>query len=461
MLVIHMASDRGVRLTDEAERAFADGHPTGAGSRYRDLTQYADSAGFVPAAFVPPESPFFPSAATTTTGDYLPSRIITRGDVSQPGRIREEVEEKGFVVDERIGSATCERCHPDVVEQWAASAHRFASFNNPFYEATITDLREAVGNEKSKWCSGCHDPSLMLSGKMAGNIDRTTAQAQAGLTCLACHAMDAIHNVTGNANYNIADEQEDPYLFADSKTGVGHLLHDAALKAKPTVHKRQMLKPFFRKAEYCATCHKVSLDTPVNGYRWLRGQDEYDAWHDSGVALNASRTFYLPPVKRVCQDCHMPLEQAPTGDVSAKEGLVRSHRFLAANTALPFLRGDSETIRRTEAFLQSEKLRVDLFALRKGTTLEVAAAPLQGGDVSIPAEEDLQFDVVVRNQGVGHTFPGGTNDSNEGWLEVTLTDESGVTLAISGALGNDGHVDPGARFYKALIVSESGVNRPG
>ena len=133
-----------------------------------------------------------------------------------------------------------------------------------------------------------------------------------------------------------------------------------------------MLKPVFRTSEYCATCHKVSLDTRVNGYRWLRGQNEYDNWHDSGVSLNASRTFYLPPAKRVCQDCHMPREPAPLGDVSARDGTVRSHRFLAVNTALPFLRGDQETIHRTEQFLQDGKLRVDIFALKRGERMTFA-----------------------------------------------------------------------------------------
>ena len=60
----------------------------------------------------------------------------------------------------------------------------------------------------------------MLAGKMTEEIDRTSPQAQAGLTCLGCHAIDEIHDQTGNGNYNIADEQEDPYLFANAKEGV-------------------------------------------------------------------------------------------------------------------------------------------------------------------------------------------------------------------------------------------------
>ena len=312
-VVLHGLSYSGEQYTQAAEQAFAAGKHTGPGSKAREVADFAPDE-FVPANFVPAESPFFPAATTTTTGDVLPSRIITRGDLSQPEKLAGDMDEYGFVVNEPIGSETCARCHAAIVEQWATSAHRFASFNNPFYEATINHMRsnstesnvevdahiayykDLAGEEakvKSKWCSGCHDPALMLAGKMTEEIDRASPQAQAGLTCLGCHAIDAIHDQTGNGNYNIADEQEDPYLFANAKEGVGRFVHDTALKARPIVHKKQMLKPFFRTSEFCATCHKVSLDSRVNGYRWLRGQNEYDNWHDSGVALNAARTFYL------------------------------------------------------------------------------------------------------------------------------------------------------------------------
>ncbi|MEZ4700000.1 MAG: tetratricopeptide repeat protein [Rhodothermales bacterium] len=476
LVVWHGFTNREIVLTDEARLAMEQGLHTGPGARDRDAASFAGD-GFVPAGYVPPESPFFPAATTTTSGSYLPSRIITRDDLGAEEQVRAEISTFGFVKDTPIGAETCQRCHADVVAQWEASAHRFASFNNPFYEATIEDMRknatesnpwvdrhlasfpdigaDGVGRAKSKWCSGCHDPALMLAGKMNQPIDRNAPEAQAGLTCLACHAIDTIHDRTGNGNYNIADEQEDPYLFATARSGsIGALLHDAALKAKPTVHMRQLLKPVFKSAEYCATCHKVSLRAPLNNYRWLRGQNEYDNWHDSGVALNASRTFYLPPVKRVCQDCHMPLEPAPLGDVSAKGGMVKSHRFLAVNTALPFLRGDTDTIRRIEAFLRSEKLRVEVFAVSSASRSE-PIMDAAGTLPPLPAGEQVTVDVVVRNQGVGHTFPGGTNDSNEGWLEFTVTDDAGITLAISGYIDATGHLDPMAHVFKAVMVDKN------
>lgn len=477
MLAGHMVGHRGAVLTAEAERARSSGSDTGPGARNRSAGAHAPST-FLPAAFVPPESPFFPAATTTTTGDHLPARIITRGDVGTPEELKADIERHGFAVDTKVGADTCDRCHQDIVVQWASSAHRFASFNNPFYEATINDMRknsmgsnewidrhlagvpnaaDRVGMIKSKWCSGCHDPALMLPGDMSHEIDRNTPEAQAGLTCLACHNIDHIHNQTGNGNYNIADEQEDPYLFANATEGSwGAYLHDLVIKARPAVHMRQMLKGFFRTGEYCAACHKVNLNVPVNSYRWFRGQNEYDAWHDSGVAHNASRTFYLPPKKRTCQECHMPAEPAPLGDVAAKNGMVKSHRFLAANTALPFIRGDKETIARTEEFLRSDRLTVDIFAVRRGVEEEPVAA-VERTALKLVAGEPVQFDVVVRNRNVGHTFPGGTNDSNEGWIEAVVLDEQGKVLAINGQIEEDGHLDSHAHLYKSIMLDERGA----
>ncbi len=423
-------------------------------------------SGWVPAGAVPPGSPFFPSPATTTTGGFLDKSVLARDD----------------------SGGSCERCHPDVVDQWAASAHRFASFNNPFYEATINAMRAdpresnrwidrhlatpgvattGVGRAASKWCSGCHDPVLLFAGEMGREIDRTSPGAQAGLTCLSCHAIDRIHDRTGNGNYNIADAAASPYIFADAPPGsLRGFLHDAAVRSRPAVHSARMLKPFFRESGYCATCHKVGLAEPVNNYRWLRGQNEFDNWDDSGVSLNAARTFYLPAARQVCQDCHMPLEPAPRGDMAAANGMVRSHRFLGANTALPYLRGDTATLRRIEDFLRAEKLRVDVFAVRVGGSGAARMPEADGGagatmvladdGSEVPAGVPVTFDVVVRNLGVGHTFPGGTNDSNEGWIEFTVTDADGRRLAASGLLAEDGHLDPFAHTFKAVMVDRDG-----
>ena len=102
----------------------------------------------------------------------------------------------------------------------------------------------------------------------------------------------------------------------------------------PEPHRRTFMKPFMREdsAEFCAVCHKVHLDVPVNHYRWLRGFNEYDNWQASGVSGQGARSFYYPPKSSTCADCHMPL--VASHDPGNRNGKVHSHRFAAANTAV-------------------------------------------------------------------------------------------------------------------------------
>lgn len=424
---------------------------------------------------VPPDKPFFPSPVSLASGaDKTESMNLLAIAPSDVDKIRREVEQQGFADSVLIGAEKCERCHADTVEQWASSAHRFSSFNNPFYVATVEYLRnsatepnefvdqhlkkfglpkEATGKVKSRWCAGCHDPLINLSGRMAKDIDKGSVEAQGGLICLSCHAIKEIPGHTGNGNYVWNDEFKDSYIFSGVAGGVGATLHDTYLKANPERHKADMLKPFYRQSEYCATCHKVALEKPVNDYRWLRGQNEYDNWHNSGVAHNAARTFYLPPKTRQCQDCHMPLIDAPKGDVSAKNGKVRSHQFLAANTALPFLRGDQKMVKQTEESLRNKALRLTVGGVTGADGKIVALTDGAAHEIT-EADGKIELHAIVRNTGVGHTFPGGTNDSNEAWIEVTATGGGGTYTA--GGLDETGHVIENTRIFNAVVVDKNG-----
>jgi hypothetical protein len=134
--------------------------------------------------------------ATTSSGGYLPSRIITRGDLGLPEKLKKDLEQDGFVKDTPIGAETCNRCHQDIVAQWETSAHRFSSFNNPFYEATVNDMRknatapnvwveqhvESFLKPAPNWhgekqmVQRLPRSALMLAGKMDSEIDRNTGK---------------------------------------------------------------------------------------------------------------------------------------------------------------------------------------------------------------------------------------------------------------------------------------------
>jgi len=68
----------------------------------------------------------------------------------------------------------------------------------------------------------------------------------------------------------------------------------------------------------------------------------------------------------------MPLERST--DMGNIAGNVHSHRFPAANTALPTANGDAEQLNATESFLKAGILSVDIFALSPAQAISQAGA---------------------------------------------------------------------------------------
>ncbi len=418
-----------------------------------------------------PRGPFFPSSANTNSGGYIPSNFF-------------------------LESEACRRCHPDIFQQWDSSAHHFASFNNQFYRKSVEYMQETAGVQASKWCAGCHDHALFFNGRFEQPIREQvdSREAQAGLGCMSCHAIVNVKDSMGNGGFTI--EYPPLHNLINSESRVMKALHDFLTYADPEPHRRTFMKPFMRldSAEFCSACHKVHLDVPVNSYRWIRGFNEYDNWQASGVSGQGARSFYYPPKAQTCTDCHMPL--VPSKDPGNHDGLVHSHRFPAANTAVPFANQDAEQLRATEEFLKNRQISVDIFGIVRGqaraepapgsalpasdtpraaTTFAVgeeaetgaraAAGPPQPEAVGpidvlrpvVRRGEEVRIDVVVRTRKVGHFFPGGTVDSFDVWTELKATDDRGRVLFWSGALENgNGPVEKGAHFYRSLLLDAKG-----
>jgi len=112
-----------------------------------------------------------------------------------------------------------------------------------------------------------------------------------------------------------------------------------------------------------------------------------------------------------------------------------------------------EQLEATEKFLQDQKLSVELIAVAPVSGGAVCLVPLESCRVQPGQTVDLHL--LVRNLGVGHSFPGGTIDSNEVWLEVRATDARGRRFYHHGGLSANGDVDPAAHFYKAVLLDRS------
>ena len=190
-----------------------------------------------------------------------------------------------------------------------------------------------------------------------------TPEAQAGLTCASCHSIVHVKSTMGQGDFVI--EYPPLHDLAVSDQPALRAAHDYLLRLDPGPHSRTFMKSFHTEqtAEFCASCHKVHLDVPVNDYRWIRGFNEYDNWQASGVSGQGARSFYYPPEPQDCADCHMPL--VPARDPAAVEGKVHSHRFPAANTALPFVNRDETQLQVTQAFLK-DAVTVDVFGIVRG-----------------------------------------------------------------------------------------------
>ena len=345
----------------------------------------------------------------------------------------------------------CQSCHPDSFHQWERSAHRFSSFNNPFYRKSVELMADRVGRERTKWCSGCHDPVVLFTGQMGAatqaKFSYDSWEAQQGLTCMSCHSIVEVKDVKGNGSYVIEEAKQYPFAFSRSKTlqAVNRLL----IRMEPSLHRKTFLKPVHRTPEFCSSCHKVALIPALNSYRWMRGQNHYDTWYDSGVSGRAVRSFYDPPQPKACRDCHLP--PYPSQEFGNRKGQVHDHLFPAANTALPFVRGDRKTKERIREFLQNKVLTADIFAIKRGDALTV----LGEEPVTVAPGETIGVEVVVRTRGVGHPYTNGTADSNETWL--SLEGEAGkAPFFRSGVLDAAGRLDPAADMLSLFVIGHDG-----
>jgi len=430
-----------------------------------------------------PGSAFFPSSVRTVDDRLIPHDF--------------------FLESKACGNRGC---HPDITAQWESSMHHFSSFNNQWYRKSIEYMQEVVGTGPSKWCGGCHDQAVLLTGRMDTPIVKQidTPQAQAGIGCLVCHSIVGVKDTMGQGGYVL--EYPEMHRLVASRNPLLHALHDYMTRLDPGPHKATMLKPFHRdsRAEFCSACHKVHLDVPVNHYRWFRGFNEYDAWQGSGVSGQGARAFYYPPKSKDCADCHMPLVRSD--DQGNQGGFVHSHRFPGANTAVPFANHDETQLKTTTDFLQAGILTLDIFAAGEEAPGTVAGrpagadrapvgdaaepqaasffpdlpevgpggppagapppraarpspiAPLDRADPFLRPGKTYRVDVVARTRGVGHFFPGGTVDAFDVWLELKAEDASGRVIYWSGFVEDDGRgpVEAGAHRYRSLLIDAHG-----
>jgi tetratricopeptide (TPR) repeat protein len=385
---------------------------------------------------------FHPSLARTANGKFIPARTLQMDDY-------------------------CMKCHEDAYKGWFHSAHHFSSFNNEPYLFSVRETRKVAlqrdGNVKAaRWCAGCHDVVPFFSGAFDDpNFDDVNhPTAHAGITCTTCHAITHVNSTRGNADYVI--EEPIHYPFAFSSNRVLQYINNQLVKAKPEFHKKTFLKPLHKGAEFCSTCHKVSIPVELTKYKeFLRGQNHYDTFLLSGVSGHNARSFYYPEkAQENCNGCHMPLQASE--DFGAKPFnktnnvlSIHDHFFPAANTGIPHLRKEPEIVKRQQAFLK-DTVRIDLFGIKEGGNVDSPlTAPLRPSVPTLKPGKTYLMEVVLRTVKLGHPFTQGTADSNEIWVDTKVKSGSEV-VGRSGGLGAFNGVDPWSHFVNVYMLDRNG-----
>lgn len=371
------------------------------------------------------EHPFLPSNATTDTGEFLePSSFPT--------------------------AAYCGHCHQESHKEWRQSAHA-NSFRTPWYRANVNLLMQSKGNEYARHCEGCHNPIALTTGTVTKGVKQDRPSDVDGVTCSVCHSIEKVDQ-RGTGSYVLSQ----PAVLVDAagKPIYGEV-PDAEILAHLDRHSKAVMKPFYKTAEYCTACHKAALPETLNDYKWQRAIFLSDEWQMSAFAKQSPLPFYVKPAVSTCQTCHMGSEALTVPDPGAKNGKLRSHRWLGANTLEPVYYHYGEQLKKTEKFLEDSALNVDLFALQTGDGKDVIA-PLGEESFQLKAGDLVTVSVVIQNKGIAHSLVPEQRDMYEAWTQFMVKDGSGRTLSDSGYLKPDGTLDAHAHSFTNRLIDNRG-----
>jgi tetratricopeptide (TPR) repeat protein len=384
----------------------------------------ASSKSIAPAYHLPfGEDLFLPSQARTQQGGFIPSSAF-------------------------LPAGYCGRCHKDVHRQWRESAHANA-FREPFYLRNVELLNNSKGIESSRHCEGCHNPVALFSGALTTGSKLARPFDEEGVTCTVCHSILKIQSTSGTGSYVMGTPAA---LVKPDGTPVPGPVAENDILANLDLHKRAVMRDFYRTPEFCAVCHKAAVPKMLNNYRWLRAFTVYDEWQESSWSKQSLAPFYAKPVARTCQNCHMMPEAAPD-DYAGRDGKVMSHRWLGANTAIPTFYDYPEQLKKIAEFLK-DAVSIDIFAInRNGGPL---IAPVEQQQFVLAPGDAVTVGVVLQNRGIGHSLVPEQRDFYQSWVEFAVKDADGNELCHSGALDDKGELDPKAHNYTNRLVSAGG-----
>jgi len=331
-------------------------------------------------------------------------------------------------ISESCGAAAF--CHADLIEDFAKSAHN-VGFQMPFFQKNLDLLVEETGEHNVRNCAGCHTPLAVV----AGNNDYTQFKEANNSSCVFCHSVESVAFGPGprKSSYTVRPNARHLAMFPlegedRGLDGWDHYL----IKLNPLGHARVFSNPIYKEDRYCQACHHLQLKTPLE-------------------------TGFQRPT---CVDCHMQPR-----DLLGLEGTEMNHYFPGSNTAIPFLRGDEETLTMMRKWLRGDFL-LNLEGWGAFWDLRSAGQPdeershwlrmrLEPMAKPVPGDP-FSFRIITANVGMEHPFPSSVVELIQVWLDLEVRDSRGNVIYRSGALNPDGTLDPQAHTLGGYIVDDQG-----
>lgn len=308
----------------------------------------------------------------------------------------------------------CAGCHQDIYQEWRSSMMANA-WDDPIYRALLRKASMATDGKVDNFCTGCHTPLGLLSGRIDSATNRQLPgdghdDNLPGVDCEACHNITGINHLE-NGGYVLDAQLSDKPVKRGPRSDAVSPYHATEYSELHT------------RSEFCGSCHNVT-----HPFNQVPIERTYDEWYESNYRVQGIE----------CQDCHMKPVPGKAAIMGPDRKDRASHHFAAANTTIMEYFGDTQNAERARGML-AQAAEVSL--------VKITESPMLGSDMHVT--------VKVENTGAGHKLPTGFPEGREVWLDFSVTDASGREVYRSGRIKN-GKTEPGTHNFKVHMGDMAG-----
>ena len=278
--------------------------------------------------------------------------------------------------------------------------HAHAS-RDPIFLAMNRRGQEETAGELGSFCVNCHAPLAVREGATTDGLDlESVPEALQGVTCYACHNVEAIE-ANHNNGLRLSGDETLRGRLKDPQNNGFHASEYSPLLAGDSAESSAL----------CGSCHDVVLPSGVALER------TFAQWQGSVFAPEHAP---VPSAVSTCAGCHMRGKSEPV----AAGGPTRtrhSHHMAGVDTPLSADSADSAAL----ADAQRAELQRQL-----DTTLRIELC------VQFTSDQRSAVEVIIDNASAGHAFPSGAAHDRRAWVEL-IAYSDGAPLYQSGVVPAD------------------------